>query len=224
MVESLGVDLIRQFRLQQTAQIKSTDPEVGSHLRYEVIEIAAVPVSSNKTTSLSWNYPIDICHGALYSVTNDADDTDALEQNDKVSVWANVGVIGTVQAVAAINDTVLTVDATVGQNVNVGDYIKIAALADEYEVKSVDSDTQITLVTGLITAAAINDVVTMLRYFVGTSTKPLILSPFRKDGITFGDVTLDSTRLPTGKTLNIKFENSSATIVKDVVGEVAILY
>lgn len=205
--------------------------ETSGHMRYENIFIQAVGPGLEKELIKTWLYDIDLDSGQLYGTTDNADNTKQEDAKDEISAWCDVGKIGELTANAALNDTVINVNPAappstpaVVDTIDVGDFLKIGAVATIYEVISKDkTNNQLTLGAGLSQAASATDDVIMLRYFIGTPSDPIAMGNVggRKK---WGDDTFDSARIPVGKELHIKFKNSHSTKTKDVYGVLAIIY
>jgi hypothetical protein len=198
------------------------DTDIVGHLRYHPIKISAIAPDTSGEQSITFLYPIDIVAGRLYGVVNDADKANAADPDDEIIAYCEIGVVGIVAQAASINDTQLTVSSTVTDNVDVGHFVVIDS--NEYEVIAKDIENfTIDISPGLIAAAAVNDTVSLRPYFAGTPTNPMRFTAHRVD-YDWGRDTIDSTRLPTGKALVIKYVNKDTVLTKSVYGEVAILY
>jgi hypothetical protein len=160
--------------------------------------------------------------GVLSSVADKADHTvEVSKANDGFSSWSEVAV-GTVATAAGVSATILTFSSTVVANVDPGDFISINGNTYHVIAKDIEND-QLTIETGLTEAIAVNDPAVLCRYFIGTPAEAITFGP-ELGGRTWGRDTFDSTRIPVGVTLKIKYDNNHATQHKTIFGELGYLY
>jgi hypothetical protein len=194
---------------------------IGGHIQAEDLSFA-IAANQEATNSVSWSFDVDIVAGALFGVAQ-SDGAAALCSGDELSVWGDIGVVGTLTADAAQDQPDIEVDATVMAYVDVGDYVVIQGETTEYRVKAKDTGTNtLTLETNLGAARTTGNTVDMHRYFLGRPGKPLKMGPGDKV-YPFGDETLDATRLPAGAVLKVKYKDVHNT-AKTAYGKLSILY
>jgi len=196
--------------------------ETGGHIRYEQVKFDCTS-GSPYTWSASWAYPVDLLSGEMFGVAK-PDGTEAAVTGDEFSSWVE-GAVGFADGAAAVNDTVITVDASVALAFDVGDCVKFAGHATVYAVEGVDEVANtITLAgTGLDTAVVNDELIYLVRYFIGTAAAPILLGPLVRSHV-WGQDTSDSTQVPPGFTFYIKYKNNQGADDKTIYGQLAYLY